>query len=162
MFLATNLSFLSQLNLIFYVILGFAILAGFLRGLKKTLFSFITMAIFYVAFFLTIDLAVNFLWSFDMPWLGSILGNVDPSLSNFTSFEGSMETIIQFLVGDSINLAGSSAEVMALATGLVQFVIKIVWTKPSWKEFSKRSIPLHLNKYLIHHFIPLIFFILFV
>ena len=129
MFLATDLSFLSQLNLIFYVILGFAILIGFARGLKKTLFSFITMVIFYVVFFLTINMAVNFLWTVEMPWLGQTLSNVDSSLSGFTSFEGSLDSLIQVAIGgDTIDLASSSEAVIALATGLFQFALKIVWT----------------------------------
>lgn len=128
MFLAMDLSFLSQLNLIFYVIIGIAVLMGFLRGMKKTLFSFITMVIFYVVFFLTINSIVNVLWSMNMPWLGQALGNVDPSLSGFTSFEDSYGLLIEFGLGDTLDLAGSSAEVTALLIGLVQFVLKIVWT----------------------------------
>ncbi len=128
MFLAMDLSFLSQLNLIFYVIIGLAVLMGFLRGMKKTLFSFITMVIFYVVFFLTINSIVNVLWSMNMPWLGQVLGNVDSSLSGFTSFEDSYGLLIEFGLGDTLDLAGSSAEVTALLIGLVQFVLKIVWT----------------------------------
>ena len=128
MFLATDLSFLSQLNLIFYVILGLAVLMGFLRGMKKTLFNFITMVIFYVVFFLTINSVVNLLWGMDMAWLGNILADIDPSLSGFTSFEESYGLLIEFALGDSIDIAGSSTEVTALLIGLVQFVIKIVWT----------------------------------
>jgi len=128
MFLATNLSFLSNVNFIFYLILGLAILAGFVKGLKKSLFTLIMMAIFYVIFFVTIDQAVNLLWTMQMPWLGGVLGNVDASLSNFTSFEGSLNSFIQLGIGETVDITGSSAEVIALATGLLQFVLKIVWT----------------------------------
>ncbi len=128
MFLAIDLGFLSTLNYIFYLILGLAILAGFMRGFKKTVYVFITMAIFYVVFFLTINQVVQFLWTFEMPWLGGVLGQVDPTLSNFTSFESSIDSFVGMLLGDSINLDASSAEVLALATGLVQFALKLVWT----------------------------------
>ncbi|XMB72459.1 hypothetical protein RJI07_00810 [Mycoplasmatota bacterium WC30] len=128
MFLATDLSFLSYVNFIFYLILGLAILAGFVKGLKKSLFSLIMMAIFYVIFFVTIDQAVNLLWTMEMPWLGGILGNIDASLNNFTSFEGSLNSFIQLGLGETVDITGSSAEVIALATGLFQFVLKIVWT----------------------------------
>lgn len=128
MILAVDLSYLSYLNFIFYFILALAILIGFARGLKKTLFNFVMMAIFYVVFFLTINQAVNFIWTFNMPWLGSILGGVDPALSGFTTFENSLGSFIELGLGGTVNLDASSAEVIALATGIMQFVIKIVWT----------------------------------
>ena len=128
MILAIDLGFLSTINYIFYIILGLAVLAGFLRGFKKTLFAFIMMAIFYIVFFLTINSVVNMLWSMDMSWLGGVLGDIDSSLSGFTSFETDLNLIIQMVAGDNIDLATSSAEVIALATGLGQFVLKLVWT----------------------------------
>ena len=128
MILAVDLSILSSLNFIFYFILAMAILIGFARGLKKTLFNFVMMAIFYVVFFLTINQAVNFLWTLEMPWLGGILGNVDPALAGFTTFEGSLGSFIEMGLGGTITLDASSVEVIALATGIMQFVIKIVWT----------------------------------
>jgi len=128
MTLLIDLGFLTTINYIFYLILGLAILAGFLRGFKKTVYAFIIMAIFYVIFFVTINQAVQFLWTFEMPWLGDMLGSIDPALSDFTSFESSMDSIIGLLLGSEIQLDSSSAEVLALATGLVQFALKLVWT----------------------------------
>ncbi len=123
-----DLGFLTSLNLIFYVILGIAILAGFLRGFKKSLFTFITMAIFYVVFFLTINQAVNILWNANLSFLGSYLSSVDASLANFTSFSASYESIIQVALGDTIDLSGVSSEFLDLAMGLMLFALKIVWT----------------------------------
>jgi len=128
MFLATDLSSLVAINYIFYVVLGLAILAGLARGFKKSIFTLITMAIFYIVFFVTINQAVEFLWTFDMPWLGGVMGNIDPSLSNFTTFEGSLNSLMQVLIGDTVDISTSSAEVIALATGLVKFALKLVWT----------------------------------
>ena len=99
MFLATDLSSLVAINYIFYVVLGLAILAGLARGFKKSIFTLITMAIFYIVFFVTINQAVEFLWTFDMPWLGGVMGNIDPSLSNFTTFEGSLNSLMQVCLG---------------------------------------------------------------
>jgi hypothetical protein len=128
MFLATDLSSLAAINYIFYVVLGLAILAGLARGFKKSIFTLITMAIFYVVFFVTINQAVEVLWTLNMPWLGGVMSNLDPSLSTFTTFEGSLNSLMQVLIGDTVDISTSSAEVIALATGLVKFVLKLVWT----------------------------------
>lgn len=128
MFLAMNLSFLNSIHFIFYVILGLAVLAGLIRGFKKTVYAFIVMVIFYVVFFLTIDAATNALWTMNLPFLAPILGNIDPAFSNFTSFEGSLNNFIDVFIGGSISLDQSSEAVTALATGLLQFVLKLVWT----------------------------------
>ena len=123
-----NLGFLTYLQLVFYVILGIAILMGFLRGMKKTLFTLITMVIFYVVFFVTVVPVSKMLWSMQMPWLGGVLGNIDASLSNFTSFEESFSSILQVVLGNTVDISNVSAEFMTLATGIGQFALKIVYT----------------------------------
>ena len=123
-----NLDFLSYLQLVFYVILGLAILMGFMRGMKKTLFTLITMVIFYVVFFVTIIPVSKWLWTMQMPWLGGILGNIDSSLSSFTSFEESIGSFLQLALGNTLDLSNPSAELMALVTGIGQFALKIVYT----------------------------------
>jgi len=123
-----NLDFLTYLQLVFYVILGLAILMGFMRGMKKTLFTLITMVIFYVVFFVTIIPVSKWLWTMQMPWLGGILGNIDSSLSGFTSFEESIGSFLQLALGNTIDLTNPSAELMALVTGIGQFALKIVYT----------------------------------
>ncbi len=123
-----NLGFLTYLQLVFYVVLGIAILMGFLRGMKKTLFTLITMVIFYVVFFVTVVPVSKMLWSMQMPWLGGMLGNIDASLASFTSFEDSFQSILQVILGDSVDIANVSAEFLTLATGIGQFVMKIVYT----------------------------------
>ncbi len=127
MILSVDLSFLNSIHFIFYLVLGLAILGGLIRGFKKTVYTFIVMALFYVIFFVTIDKVVAILWTMDMPWLGPILSNIDPSLSNFTSFENSLNTFIDLIVGSSISLDVGSDSVVALATGLMQFILKLVW-----------------------------------
>ena len=128
MFLALDLSSLASINYIFYVVLALAILAGLARGFKKSIFTLVTMAIFYVVFFVTINQAVEFLWTFNMPWLGGVMSNVDPGLSTFTTFEESLSQLMQVLLGDSVDITTSSTEVLALATGIVKFVVKLIWT----------------------------------
>lgn len=123
-----NLNFLTSLDLLFYVIFGLAILSGVIRGLKKTLFSFVTMLIFYALFFLTINQVVSILWTMEMPWLGGLLAQVSPDLSGFTSFSESLPAILGTFLGDTIDLSSMNEEVMVIATGLGMFVLKIVYT----------------------------------
>jgi hypothetical protein len=128
LYLAFDFGILLSMNLIFYIILGLAILSGFLRGFKKSIFNLITMALFYIAFFLTINLMVGVLWEVDMAFLGPILSNVDPSLSGFTSFADSYESLAALIIGDQVDLSSLSSEAMELIMGLMQFILKIVWT----------------------------------
>ena len=79
-----NASILTSIDLVFYFILIIAILMGFLRGLKKSVFNFIVMAIFYLVFFLTLTQIVNGLWEMNLSFLGSILSNIDPGLAIIT------------------------------------------------------------------------------
>ncbi|MDD4069491.1 MAG: hypothetical protein PHF05_03470, partial [Candidatus Izemoplasmatales bacterium] len=65
-FLASDFGILLSLNLIFYIILGLAILSGFISGFKKSLFKLITMIIFYIIFFFTLDIMVGVLWKVDL------------------------------------------------------------------------------------------------
>ena len=123
-----NLDFLTSLDLLFYIIFGLAVLSGLMRGLKKTLFSFVTMLIFYVVFFLTINQVVSLLWTFQMPWLGGVLSQVDPGLAGFTSFSESLPSILGTFLGNTIDLSGMNEQVMVLATGLGMFVLKLVYT----------------------------------
>ena len=123
-----NLDFLSSINLLFYVILGLAILVGYLRGMKKTLFAFISMLFFYLIFFLTINQVTQFLWTLEMPWLGNALGNIDPSLSTFTSFQNSIGDLLQFALGDTVNVGSQSQALLDLGVGLGMFVVKLLYT----------------------------------
>jgi len=115
----------TQIDWVFYIILIIAVLFGFLRGFKKTLFNFIVMAIFYIVFFVTLNTMVDTLWSMDLGFLGSTFANIDPSLSDFSSFENDYQSIIQVLFNNSFDFTQS--EMDALAVGLMQFVVKIVW-----------------------------------
>ncbi|MDD3129392.1 MAG: hypothetical protein PHW21_03390 [Candidatus Izemoplasmatales bacterium] len=127
-FLASDFGILLSLNLIFYIILGLAILSGFISGFKKSLFKLITMIIFYIIFFFTLDIMVGVLWKVDLSFLGGTLANIDPSLGSFTSFESSYESILELFLGDTVDFSQMSANFMELASGLMQFVLKIVWT----------------------------------
>ena len=88
----------------------------------------IAMAIFYIVFFVTVTPVSKALWSMQLPWLGQVLGNIDASLASFTSFEESLGAILQLAVGESIDIASVSPELLELATGIGIFVLKIIYT----------------------------------
>jgi len=122
-----NINMSLYLNIAFYGILGLGLLAGLARGFKKSLFTFITMAIFYAIFFLTLNAAVTFLWTMNTPFIGTALGYIDSSLSGYTSFESAMTPLFQFFAGDALNLSGANAELTGLLLGMGMFVVKIVY-----------------------------------
>ncbi|MFH0993119.1 MAG: hypothetical protein V1761_02080, partial [bacterium] len=100
---------------------------GLARGFKKSLYTFITMAIFYAVFFLTLNAAVTFLWTMNTPFIGTALGYIDSSLSGYTSFESAMTPLFQFFAGDALNLSGANTELTGLLLGMGMFVVKIVY-----------------------------------
>ena len=127
-FLAFDFGILLSLNIIFYIILGLAILSGFVKGFKKSLFNFITMAIFYVVFFVTLNMVVGILWEVDLSFLGGLLSNINSDLSGFTSFKDSYLNVMQVFLGEEVDLSAMSSEFMDLAMGITMFILKIVWT----------------------------------
>jgi hypothetical protein len=123
-----NLDFVLYFNIAFFGIIGLGVLSGLLRGLKKTLFSFVTMAIFYAVFFLTIDMVVNQLWTINVPQMGALLSNVDPAFAGVSSFQGAVPIALNLYGGSTIDPQMLSPEVMNLINGLGIFVVKIVYT----------------------------------
>ncbi len=119
------LNIVASIDLLFYFILGIAIFFGFLRGFRKSLFTLVVMAIFYILFFVTLNMAVNMLWSMNLSFLGSALGNIDPALASFQSFENDYQLIIQTFFANSFDF--SQPEMDLLAVGMIQFAIKILW-----------------------------------
>ncbi|PKL01518.1 MAG: hypothetical protein CVV56_00625 [Tenericutes bacterium HGW-Tenericutes-1] len=121
-----SLSYVMIFNLLFYGILGLAVLGGFLRGFKKTLFNFILMAVFYLVFFLTIESVSTALWSMTIPQLGTGLGFIDSSLSSYTSFEEAFNPLMVALL--NIDLSTADAAMSEFILGMGMFVVKIAYT----------------------------------
>lgn len=121
-----SLSYVMIFNLLFYGILGLAVLGGFLRGFKKTLFNFILMAVFYLVFFLTIETVSTALWSMTIPQLGTGLGFIDSSLSSYTSFEEAFNPLMVALL--NIDLSAADAAMSEFILGMGMFVVKIAYT----------------------------------
>lgn len=123
-----DLDYSLYFNIAFFGILGLGLLVGLGRGLKKSLYSFITMVIFYAVFFLTIDAVVGALWTMDVPQLGTWLGNLDSGFAGVTTFRQATEIGLQMVLGDTVDLASLSASASDLIAGLGIFVLKIVYT----------------------------------
>ena len=123
-----NLNFITYMNLVLYIILGLGVLIGFLRGMKKTLFTFVTMLIFYIVFFLSINQAAQALWTAQLPWLSNLLSGVFPSVGTFTSFQEKLPEILQSFMGSSVDVESLNPEVLVLANGIGIFAMKIIYS----------------------------------
>ncbi len=123
-----NLDIALYLNITLYSILGLGAFFGFLKGFKKSLFSFITTAIFFIAFFLTIDLVVNYLWTVQFAPLGQAFGLIDGSLSGATSFSEVTPMALQLYFGAEYGTVILNPHFLELATGLGIFALKLVYT----------------------------------
>lgn len=121
-----NLSYDLIFTIMFYGILGLAVLGGLMRGFKKTLFNFITMLIFYIVFFLTIETVATALWSMEIPSLGTALAFIDQSLSSYTSFEAAFNPLMLSLLG--IDLSTANASLTEFILGMGMFIVKIAYT----------------------------------
>ena len=123
-----NLDLPLYLNLSLYSFLVFGALIGFAKGFKKSLFSFVTTLAFYVVFFLTIDMAITFLWSVQIPQLGQLFGMLDASLSSATSFSQVAPMALELYLGSEYSAVVTNTNFLALAAGLGMFALKLVYT----------------------------------
>ena len=114
-------------NLLFVVILAFGMLVGFLRGMKKSIYSFLVKLIFVAFFFLTLDMVVNTLWTLNMPFLGGALGAVFPAAAGATSLSDALPIVLQSLLGDNLSTTLTNQEFLDFVGGLAMFVLKIAY-----------------------------------
>ncbi|MDP2425969.1 MAG: hypothetical protein Q8M70_06435, partial [bacterium] len=116
------------LNIIFLTTVGLATLFGLLKGLKKSLIGFLINLAFYVVFFVTLDLVISFLWTVNIAPLGGWIQMALPDFpSNVTTLEGAMTAALDIFVGTSLGVDITNVQLMALVTGIGQFVLKIVY-----------------------------------
>ena len=116
------------INAGFLAIVALAVLVGLVRGFKKSLYVFITMAGFYIVFFVTIGMISDTFYAMELSFLGSTLGQLDPAFSSVTSIQETVVVALQTYGGDTINLTDMSPALTAMITGLGIFVIKILYT----------------------------------
>ncbi len=124
----TNLDFALYFNIAFLSFLGLGLLFGLLRGLKKAMWSFFVTLIFYVFFFLTINQAVNFLWTVNMPFLGDLLANVDSNLQNVTSLQDVLPIYLGNLLEGNLSATLTNENFLELVSAIALFAVKIVYT----------------------------------
>ncbi len=124
----TYSEYVMYFTIAFFGIIGLAALVGLARGFKKSLFNFITMALFYVVFFVTIDMVTQQLFVVESPYIGQAFGLVDPALADVTNFTDGANGAVQALLGDSVDVTAYADELAALVSGLAMFAVKLVYT----------------------------------
>lgn len=123
-----QLDFNLYVNIVLGVIFGFAVLLGFMRGFKKSVYWLIVMVIYYTVFFLTLDLVVNAIYTYYTPQLGDILGGYLPELSEVVTLKDALETLIESRVPDEYVSILTRDDVRVLIGSVGFFVLKIIYT----------------------------------
>ncbi|MCF7923870.1 MAG: hypothetical protein K9L64_02040, partial [Candidatus Izimaplasma sp.] len=123
-----NMDFALYLNIAFYSMLGIGILVGFLKGFRRSLYTFIITIIFIGVFFLTVNSIVGYLYTMELGFLGGILGNVSPDLNNVTSLKDAISILLAQQVEGSLDTTLSNPEFLAFVDSIGMFVLKIVYT----------------------------------
>jgi len=122
-----NMDYTLYFNIGFFSVMGIGLLIGYFRGFKKTLFSLITMLLFYAFFFTTIDVVITQLWITPIPFAFTYLESMVPELAGATTIGGAVFTMLETYVGDMIGDTLSNEVFISFVTGLVQFVLKLVY-----------------------------------
>ncbi|MDD3842010.1 MAG: hypothetical protein WC296_02450 [Candidatus Izemoplasmatales bacterium] len=120
--------FILYFNIAFFGIIGLGVLGGLIQGFKKSLFTFVTMLIFYVIFFISIDMVVNQMWTMESSQIGVALAYADPAFANVTNFEDAVSIALTVYMGDTIDPSLLSADLLSLVGGIGIFALKIVYT----------------------------------
>ena len=116
------------LNVAFAAIIAIGMLIGFLRGFRNSLYSFLVKLSFFVVFFLTLNAVVNMLWTMNIPGIGSLFQMITPAAASATSFADGLPLVIVDMAGEDMSAVTENAEVMAFASSIGMFVLKIVYT----------------------------------
>ncbi|MBI9008584.1 MAG: hypothetical protein JEZ05_01010 [Tenericutes bacterium] len=126
--MTTDMDFGMYFNIAFLSILGLGILFGFIKGFKKSLWSFLVTLIFFAFFFLTIDRVVNVLWTINMPFLGGLLANVNTELESVTSLFEALPILLGAYLPGEFAATATNANLLEFITSISLFVVKIVYT----------------------------------
>ncbi|MDD4070056.1 MAG: hypothetical protein PHF05_06355, partial [Candidatus Izemoplasmatales bacterium] len=118
--------FSKYLTIGFLAILVMAMIIGYLRGTKKSLFSLIVNIIFIAFFFLTINTVVKFLYDTPIPYLSMLTTQIGLSIdtTNLTVSE-----VVHSFATESIGaeIGNLSPNLIAFLDAVVLFVLKIVY-----------------------------------
>ena len=121
-----DLDYALYFNIIFFSVIGFGFIVGYLRGLKKTLYSLVALLIFYALFFITIDTVINQLWVLPIPFAFEYVVGMLPELSGVTTIGGAVFAMLETYVGEQIGDTLSNEVFVSFVGGLSQFVLKII------------------------------------
>jgi len=122
------MDFSLYITIFFAVLFGYAVLVGFIRGLKKSIYWLIVMIIYFGLFFLTLDIVVKAIYTVNIPKLGDILGSFNQELSGVTTIKTALETYIKSQVPDEYASILARDHVKDLINSVGLFVLKIAYT----------------------------------
>ncbi|QMS84632.1 hypothetical protein [Candidatus Xianfuyuplasma coldseepsis] len=123
-----NLDYELYLNVAFFAIIGLGFIIGYIRGLRKSLYSLVVTVLFYGLFFLTIDQVVNALWELPIPQLFQQLSGAVPELAGETTLGGGVSTMVDTYLPAEYAGAMDNAHFASFVTGIALFVVKLVYT----------------------------------
>ena len=128
----TNLDYKLYFDLALYGGLGFGFLFGMLKGFKKSIYSFLTYLILIVGFFVSIAPASEFLWSYENPQIGTLLGqflgSMIPTIGQAQSVGEAITIALGHFAGETYADLLTNVHLLELVEGIGTFVIKIVYT----------------------------------
>ena len=112
----------------FLGIISFAMLIGFLRGFRNSLYSFLVKLAFFAIFFLTLNLVVNSLWTMTLPGIAGVVSAIVPGTTNVHSLDEALPIVLAELLGGSLGDTATHPELLAFISGIGIFIVKIVYT----------------------------------
>ena len=112
-------------NLIFTLTLAatvlFAVLRGYLRGYKKSLYYFIVTLAFYAIFFLTLNTVTQLIYTAEVPALAGVAEFTGPTL------EVTIDNLLDDSLGNDFAFITDNPESAAFIESLALFAVKLVW-----------------------------------
>lgn len=116
-------------NLAFIVSMALGALAGLWKGYKKGLYWFVVMAVYYLLFFVSIQMMTPLFWSMKIPFLGLFLGRIDRNLQSALSVQDVVHHyLLPFIQKHMGTDEALNAELLQLMDTAGQLLFKIVYT----------------------------------
>ena len=123
-----NLDYTLYFNIILFGAIGLGFIIGYLRGLKKTLYSLVVTILFYGLFFVTIELVINQLWILPIPFAFQYVTSMLPELAGAQTIGDAVFSMVEKYAGANLGETMTNTVFVSFVTGIAQFVLKIVYT----------------------------------
>ncbi len=123
-----NINMALYLNLLFFGLIGLGALIGLLRGLKKTLYSFIVKLIFYALFFISLTFMIDIIWTMDNASIGEGLSQIDSDLAGSTSLSEALPSMLESALGENFDETLENENFLAFVEAIGLFIVKIAYT----------------------------------